>query len=139
MAFGVVSSLCLLSALFLAPATAPIGSSPSVPSSGWLNMAARSIESSEYEVTRQRRGPALSGEPVLQAANRGQDLRAWFLPKGIDLASRTGSAGSWSARLSLRGVEPVAPEASGITVVYRHPGLLERWDNGADGFGIHLE
>ncbi len=94
----------------------------------------------EYELS-----PAMGG---WQAANRAQDLRAQFLPGGVDLVRRTSPQPAWRLFLSLHASGPAGstrpagsapPQASGRTVRYERPGVVETWENTEGGLRLRVE
>ncbi|HEY3175328.1 MAG TPA: FG-GAP-like repeat-containing protein [Candidatus Polarisedimenticolia bacterium] len=115
---------------------------------GAAEAAAGRIRRLEYEVTFQP-SSVIPGHPGgLQAANRAQDLRAYFLPEGVDLVRRTERLPSWTLHLSLREAGAAGrteaarwapPQHEGQTVTYQRGPILERYDNTEEGLLLTLE
>jgi hypothetical protein len=103
----------------------------------WLGKAMAQIELEEYEVSLVERG--------LQAPNRAQNLRVYFLDGGLEVVPRTGEAESawsftwrttrWGREGSLVdvGSSSVEPRANGSRVTYRREGLEEWYENKKEG------
>ena len=115
----------------------------------WVATAAHRIRRSEYDVTFQPES-MIPGHPGgLQAVNRRQDLRAYFLPEGIDLIRRSSGAPSFAFHLSLReirgagGVEQVGPPPGllpdGRFVHYSRGPIIESYENREEGIQATLE
>ncbi|HZI93105.1 MAG TPA: integrin alpha, partial [Patescibacteria group bacterium] len=114
----------------------------------WLAKSSESLRQSEYDITLQPRSVLPNHPGGLQAANRMQDLRAYFLADGVDIVRRTEASPAWWLHLSLlesgsRGsrhpVEWAAPEAAGRVASFRRGDVVERWENTEQGILIHLE
>ena len=112
---------------------------------GWWQTVSKQIERGEYHASATPAG--------LQAPNRAQDLRTYFLADGIDVAPRQRDAASawrfgwrttrWGRENSMQSVEPnaVEPEAQGARVLYARPGFDEWYENKKEGieqgFTVH--
>src|SRR5262245_29253572 len=101
----------------------------------------------EYDINQQERS-VIPGHPGgLHAANRAQDLRAYFLADGVDLVRRTEAEPAWRFHLSMRDammaggrhrVEWASPTAEGRTVSYDRGAIQERYENTEQGIRIGL-
>ncbi len=117
------------------------------PAADWPSRVTAEIRKAEYRISFQR-DSVLPGHPGgLHAANRGQDLRVYFLADGVDVMRRSEAEPSWTLRLSRRESDPAGdlwpalrarPTADGRTATYWRGDTWERWENTERGIVIHL-
>ena len=110
-------------------------------SDAWFTQVQKEIQASEYHI---KPGPCALPDVgrCLQAPNRRQGFRTYFVPEGIRVVSRTERTPSWVWAMDLtefgyegdeRPVGPVAPRAEENRVEYLRYGIVEWYVNGQEG------
>ncbi len=138
-------ALALLASCALPPDEGGAESSASLPSQHWEATVQASITAGEYAVR-------VDGDS-LRVTNRAQDLRGSFDADGLTVTSRAGTGAvslalsGWGRHGALVDAAAVAPEAGACLaggqvdpfgeclrrVEYARPGLVEWWENRAEG------
>ncbi len=112
--------------------------------SGWWSSVQKAIQTQEYSVAYQDKTYLPDIEKAFHAANRAQNLRAYFTPEGIQIVRRTDVHPRWHAGLTLMGVSrngrilsfpnTPPPAISGTRIEYDR-GLIREWYvNQPEGF-----
>ncbi|MFC1735237.1 carboxypeptidase regulatory-like domain-containing protein [Candidatus Hydrogenedentota bacterium] len=127
-----------------AAASAP-ASDEELKQTSWFGQVQENIRKAEYKITRQEKC-VIDGEPGgLHAANRANNLRAYFREDGLHLMPRETSDPEWqlryqftawgreSAMQPIRPIEPVNKPGERNRVEYHHSGITEWYVNNEEG------
>lgn len=119
-------------------------SNPELPkeaTTDWWGTVQRNIAQSEYNISKAKR-PLPEAKQALQAPNRKQNFRTWFMDNGFTIQPRDTEEVEWSFGLALIGygpegkvhpVHPAEPEAETNRVRYPHDEIIQWCENREDG------
>ncbi len=114
---------------------------PKSASSGWWAKVQQNIQNMEYTISKSTSGNPLIGKAI-QAPNRAQNFRTWFLPDRIIVHPRTGNRNSWHLTLRFLGAGtkgnivntvPAEPEVSKNRVRYPDDRIEQWFENRPEG------
>jgi len=134
-AFRIFLMLAVLSAM-LPAFTHPTVAAAAPPADDipvdWWTQAQADIRSSEYDVTWQTQTYLADVSAAYHAANRAQNLRAYFTPNGVRIIPRTGDV-TWELGLSLNSASAAELTAQDHAIGYQRDALAETFTNAEIG------